>query len=153
MNPDTSVTRIAGLTVGAFCAVAAGVILLGALIIGGWQAGWWFTVQNAQRQGRLNNIEAHNIRDGYSNQTSLREQITAQIGNVDTATTQIAATKDQSLISALTAQRAAFAATVCQDVSEVSGDPLPAQQAEWAAANCQAGNVRPGSTFYQAGTS
>lgn len=119
--------------------------ILAGLILGGWQAGWWFTNQNINRQ-------AHAIRNGYSNQQTLREQITTQIGNVDTLTSQIAATHDGNLIAALKAQRAAVAAIVCQDASEVTGDPLPTSQAQWVSSNCQAGNVRPGSTYYQAGT-
>jgi len=121
------------------------VVLAGIVTFVGWQVGWWFTNQNANR-------EAHMIRSGYSNQQTLREQVTAQIANVDTITTQIAASHDQSLISALKAQRAAVAATVCQDGAEVTGDPLPAQQRAWLATNCQAGTIRPGSPYYQAGT-
>lgn len=119
--------------------------LLSLLIVGGWRAGWWLAGQNATRQ-------AHLIRNGYSNQQTLREQITAQIANTDTLTSQIAGTKDANLIAALKAQRAAVAAMVCQDAAEVTGDPLPAGQAQWASANCQAGTVRPGSPYYQAGT-
>jgi hypothetical protein len=128
-----------------FWVVVGVLVLVGAFVLIMWQAGWWFAGQNAGR-------EAHLIRNGYSNQQTLREQITTQIATVDGITTQIAATTDTGLISALKAQRMAIAATVCQDAAEVSGDPLPAQQAEWAAANCQAGTVRPGSTYYQAGT-
>ncbi len=120
-------------------------IILAALILTGWQAGWWFAGQNATR-------EAHLIRNGYSNQQTLREQITQQIANIDTLTTQIAATHDRNLISALTAQRAAVAGIACQDAAGVTGDPLPAQQAQWVTVNCAAGAVRPGSRFYQAGT-
>lgn len=119
--------------------------LLSLLIVGGWQAGWWFTNQNINR-------EAHAIRNGYSNQQTLREQITAQIANVDTLTTQIAATKDANLTSALKAQRMAVAGIACQDAAGVTGDPLPAQQAQWVTVNCAAGAVRPGSPYYQAGT-
>jgi len=120
-------------------------LVLAALILGGWAAGWWFTNQNIGR-------EAHAIRNGYSNQQTLREQITAQIANVDTLTTQIAASKDRNLIAALKAQRASIAGIACQDAAGVTGDPLPAQQAQWVTANCAAGVVRPGSRFYQAGT-
>jgi hypothetical protein len=119
--------------------------LLAALILGGWQAGWWFSNQNAGR-------EAHQIRNGYSNQQSLREQLTTQIANVDTVTTQIAASKDPNLVSALKAQRAGIAGIACQDASGVTGDPLPPQQAAWVTSNCLAGVVRPGSAYYQAGT-
>ncbi len=120
-------------------------VVLAVLILTGWQAGWWFSGQNATR-------EAHLIRNGYSNQQTLREQITAQIANADTLTTQIAATHDRNLIAALTAQRASIAGIACQDAAGVTGDPLPAQQAQWVTANCAAGAVRPGSRYYQAGT-
>jgi predicted negative regulator of RcsB-dependent stress response len=120
-------------------------VVLAAIIVGGWQAGWWFSNANATR-------EAHQIRNGYSNQQTLREQITTQIANVDTLTSQIAASHDSSLIAALKAQRASVAGIACQDASEVTGDPLPAQQAQWATRNCAAGVVRPASPYYQAGT-
>ena len=122
-----------------------GLLVLSALIVGGWQAGWWFSSQNATR-------EAHQIRNSYSNQQTLREQITAQIANTDTLTSQIAATHDANLAAALKAQRMAVAGIACQDAAEVTGDPLPVQQARWATVNCQAGIVRPGSPYYQAGT-
>jgi len=124
--------------------VGALAVLL-ALIFIGWQAGWWFTNQNINR-------EAHAIRNGYSNQQTLREQITTQIANTDTLTSQIAGTKDSNLISALKAQRASIAGIACQDAAGVTGDPLPAQQAQWVTVNWAAGVVRPGSRYYQAGT-
>lgn len=140
-NPREAAGTAVALIIGGLLALS----IIAGVIIGGWQAGWWLRNQNTSR-------EAHMIRNGYSNQQTLREQITQQIGNVDTITTQIAGTHDPNLISALKAQRAAVAAIVCQDAAEVTGDPLPAQQAKWAAMNCQAGNVRPGSIYYQAGT-
>lgn len=119
--------------------------VLAGLILGGWRAGWWFTNQNANRN-------AHLIRNGYSNQQTLRDQITQQIGNVYSMTTQITVATDQSQAAALKAQRAAIAGMACQDASEVTGDPLPAQQAQWVAVNCSAGAVSPTSPLYQAGT-
>lgn len=114
--------------------------LIAALIVGGWRAGWWFAAQNATRQSEL-------IQNGYSNQSTLRQQVTAQLANVNQITVQIAAHPD--LASALKAQRASVAGTVCQDASEITGTPLPAQQAQWVSANCQAGSLRPGSADYQ----
>ena len=108
---------------------AAGLALLTGLIIGGWQLGWWFQAQNATRQ-------AENTQNGYSNQVTLRQQVTAQPG---------------AAVPALEAQRAAVAAIVCADAAQVTGTPLPAQQAQWAARNCTAGIVSPSSTYYQAG--
>jgi hypothetical protein len=117
--------------------------LLAALIVGGWRAGWWFAAQNATRQSEL-------IQNGYSNQSTLRQQVTAQLANVNQITVQIAA--HPSLAGPLKAQRASVAATVCQDASEITGTPLPAQQAQWVAGNCSAGSLRPGSSDYQEAT-
>lgn len=115
--------------------------LLIGLILGGWQAGWWFTNENAQRQ-------AHMIRNGFSNQQTLREQITQQIANVDTETVSIAqAQGNPAEVSALDAQRIATVNIACQQADEVTGDPLPADQQSWIAQNCLAGVIRPGSPY------
>lgn len=119
--------------------------LLIALILGGWQAGWWFSNQNVNRQ-------TQQIQNGYSNQTSLHQQVTSDIATVDSITTQITETNNKSQIAALKAQRAAVAGTACQAASEVSAaDPLPTGQQQWVSANCSNGVVSPSSSLYQAG--
>lgn len=119
--------------------------LITALIVGGWQANWWFASHNATRQAQL-------TQNGYSNQTTLREQITSQLAQVETITVQIARAKgDPSLITALDPQRMAIAGIVCQDAAQISGTPLPAQQQQWVTANCVAGSVSPQSALYQQG--
>jgi hypothetical protein len=50
-------------------------------------------------------------------------------------------------VSALVSQRVATVNIACQQASEVTGDPLPAQQGQWVSANCQAGVIRPGSRY------
>lgn len=118
---------------------------LGAVItLGGWQAGWWFTQHNTNRETQL-------IQNGYSNQSSLRAQLTTQIGNAYLITSQIAATTDTSEQQALKAQRAAVAGIACSDASQIT-TPLGSSQSAWVSTNCQAGNVRPGSPYYQTGT-
>jgi hypothetical protein len=120
-------------------------VLTVALILGGWQAGWWFTAQNATRQAEL-------TQNGYSNQVTLRQQVTSQLATVETITTQIAAAgTDQSLITALDAQRMGIAGIVCGDAAQITGTPLPVTQAQWVAANCASGTVSPNSAIYQAG--
>lgn len=124
---------------------AVGLALLVGLIVGGWQLGWWFQAQNATRQ-------AENTQNGYANQTTLRQQVTSQLAQVDTITTQIAAAgTDAGLIHALKVQRMAIAGTVCSDAAQITGTPLPQQQAEWVSANCSDSTVSPDSTYYQAG--
>src|ERR1039457_2255080 len=76
-------------------------VLLSALIVGGWQAGWWVTNQDANRA-------AHLIRDGSTNQKPRREQITTQIANVHGLVVSIArASGDPQEITALQSQRIA----------------------------------------------
>jgi hypothetical protein len=127
---------IAGLAILAIC------LVLGLV---GWQAGWWFTAQNATRQAEV-------TQNGYSNQVTLRQQITARLADVTSITVQIA-TADKSAIPALKAQRASIANIVCADAGQVTGTPLPAQQAQWASANCSAGSVSPSSPLYVTGAS
>ena len=122
-----------------------GLAVVTGLIIGGWQLGWWFQAQNATRQ-------AQNTQNGYSNQSTLRQQVTAQLATVETITTQRAAAgTDQSVTAALRAQRMGIASIVCADAAQISGTPLPAEQAQWVSVNCSAGTVSPSSSFYQAG--
>ena len=126
-------------------------VTLAVLLVGGiatlvcWQAGWWFASHNATRQYQM-------IQNGDSNQSTLRAQITTQLGNVATITTQIAATKgDAPEVSALEDQRMAVAGIACSDAAQVTGVPLPAQQAQWVSINCSGGSVSPSSNLYQVG--
>jgi hypothetical protein len=123
----------------------AGAVLLGGVILIGWQANWWFASHDATRQAEL-------TQNGYANQSTLRAQVTSQLAAAGTITTQIAAAGgDTSLITALRAQRADIAGIVCADAAQISGTPLPAGQAQWVAANCTDGTVSPNSPLYQAG--
>ena len=123
----------------------ARVALLGLLIWGGWQAGWWFSNANATRQNQQ-------IQNGASNQETLRAQITSKIADVAELTTQIADPANSPMKSALKAQRMAIAGIACSDAAQITGVPLRSGQARWVKQNCLAGAVRPGSPFYQAGT-
>jgi branched-subunit amino acid permease len=119
-----------------------GIALIGTLVC--WRAGWWFTAQNATRQAEV-------IQNGYSNQSTLRAQVTSKLADVTTVTTQIAAAKDTGEITALKAQRAAIAGIICGDAAQITGPPLPPDQAQWVTANCSDGTVSPGSPLYVTG--
>ena len=136
MGYDNSVTRIAGLTVAAFCSVVVAVILLGALILGGWQAGWWFSNQDVNRQ-------TQQIQNSDSNQRSLQSDLTNQIANVENITTQMASATGQQLAD-LHAQRLGIARIACDDATQIS-TPLRDGLGAWVHANCLAGTVSPGS--------
>ena len=127
------------------------VVTLAVLLVGGiatlvcWQAGWWFASHDATRQYQL-------TQNGVSNQDTLRAQVTAKLADVTTITTQIAAAKnDPAEVSALQAQRAAIAGIACSDAAQITGIPLPAQQAQWVGVNCSDGSVSPSSTLYVTG--
>lgn len=110
-----------------------GLVVLTGIILGGWQAGWWFTTQNVNR-------ESHVIRNSYSNQQTLRDQITQKLGDVTSLDSQIAANPGD--VPQLQAQRHAVANIVCQDAEQVVGDPLPQDQLAWASQNCAMGSAK-----------
>lgn len=130
----------------AWTLVLATVLIVGGLITwGGSEFGWWLSGQAASHN-------AVNTQNGYANQTTLRAQVTSLLGQVTTITTQIAgAGSDQSMVTALKAQRAAIADQACADAAQVTDGPLPQDQSRWAAANCADGSVSPSSPIYQAG--
>lgn len=122
--------------------IIGSVILTGVIVAGGWRLNWWFA-------GKAVNYQAHILRNSYANQQTLRDQITQQIGNVLSISTQITETQDQQEIAALKAQRLAVVGIVCQDADEVTGDPLPVDQAQFVQANCTSGVVSPSSAYNQ----
>lgn len=147
MNDYTpgQVYRETGRWFGPAVVVSLAVVAVGLIVtLVCWRAGWWFAAQNATRQAQV-------TQNGYSNQTTLRQQVTSKLADVATITTQIAAKNDPAEVSALKAQRAAIAGIVCSDAAQITGVPLPAQQAQWASINCSDGSVSPGSPLYVTG--
>lgn len=127
--------------------VIASLLLITGIVIGGWQAGWWFTVQNTNRQ-------AHLIQQGYNFQSTLEQQISEGISNVNTVTTEIAqASGNSDYQSSLKAQRESDVATVCQQASEVtpSSVPMPLESQKFVNMNCSGGSVRSSSKYYYVG--
>lgn len=118
----------------------ATVLVIAALVLGGWWIGWWFKGQDINR-------ESHLIRNGYANQQTLRDQITQNIGNVLAVTAQIA--QDPAAAGALKAQRIAIVNIVCGDAAQVAGDQLGSDQAQFIKTNCFAGSINPTSPYNQ----
>ena len=133
LSRDKEGKRVKDYVKGAF-AVVAGLAVLGGVILGGWQAGWWFTNQNVNR-------EAHVIRNSYSNQQTLRDQITKGIGDVTDMDRQITQASGDNK-TALTAQRRAIANQVCSEAEQVTGDELPSDQQDWVGTNCVMGSAK-----------
>jgi len=120
-------------------AVLATVVVVAAIVLGGWAVGWWFTTQNTNR-------EAHLYRSSYGNQQTLRDAITAGISQVATDTSQVDATSGQEQAD-LKAQRYAHVGQVCAEAAQVTGDPLSADQQAFVSTNCSAGAVSPTSQY------
>lgn len=129
-------------TVGAIVGVVVVIALLAGLVFGGWALGWWFRGENANR-------EAHVIRQGYSNQQTLREEVTRKIGDVQTISVQIAqlGSTDLTTTQPLHAQRKAIVNIVCKDAEQITGDPLPTDQDQFVTANCKLGSISPDSQY------
>jgi len=118
------------------------ILILAALILGRWRAGWWFAGQNVNRQTQI-------IQNSNSNQTALVQQVDTQIGNVLTATVQMdGVAKDSQQYADLHAQRLGFARLACADAAQVTIH-MPASQVAWVAANCLAGTLNPASPLYK----
>lgn len=117
-------------------------VVVGAIVFGGWELGWWFTNHNVSRQ-------AHLYRNSYDYQQTLRDQVTANIGTVISIGPQVAEATDPGTKKALEAQRSAVLAIVCQEADEVTGDPLPPDQQQFVQLNCEAGVVSPSSPYSQ----
>lgn len=119
------------------------IVLAAILTLVGWRIGWWFTAQNNTRQAQL-------TQNGYSNQTTLRSQVTEKLSEVASMTTQADAASGQQAAD-LKAQRMAIANIVCGDAAQITGVPLPADQAAWVKSNCSDGSVSPGSPLFVTG--
>lgn len=111
----------------------AALVLMTALILGGWQAGWWFKKHNLDRQNHLN-------RSSYGNQQTLRDEITKKLSTVTDLDSQIVSNPVNK--AQLVAQWHAVANIVCSDAEQVTGDPLPFDQLQWVGQNCVMGSAK-----------
>jgi hypothetical protein len=120
----------------AWVVVLAVVLLVGGAVTWAGSAfNWWLSAQTATHQ-------AENTQNGYSNQTTLRSEATQDFTTLTSLGVQIAATKgDASMVTELKTEQAATAGKICAEAAQVSGTPLPAQQAAWVTANCTAGTL------------
>lgn len=128
-----------------FVSTAFGLIV--AVVIAGWQLGWWLTDHNTQRTDQ-------NYRASYGNQTAQRENVSKNIQLVLTETSQIdGVPADSQQAVDLSAQRVATVAIVCGSAAQISqgpdDQPLDPGVAQFVSANCLAGAVNPSSKYNQ----
>jgi hypothetical protein len=112
--------------------------LIGVFTLGMWQAGWWFSNANINRQ-------TQQIQNSDSNQRALVSDLTTKVGDVGSITVQMDAASGQQLAD-LHAQRIGEANIACQDAEQVNV-PLRQGLGAWVKSNCLAGTVSPGSSL------
>lgn len=119
-----------------------GLLVIAALVLGMWRAGWWFAGKDINRETKI-------IQQSNSNQTALVAQVDSQIANVYTATVQLdGVAKDSQQYADLHAQRLGFARLACSDAAQVTIH-VPASQAAWITRNCSAGTLNPASPLFK----
>lgn len=128
--------RWAGSVIG-ICVLAT--LAIGGLVIGGWQASWWFANHNATRNYQL-------TQNGVSNQDTLRTQINGHFTSFNAEVVQAQAYPQ--LASGIKSQEDSEGNDICAEAPQVTTIQLPAQQAQWVAANCADGSLSPSSPYY-----
>lgn len=119
--------------------VLLGIGVVVAVILGGWQAGWWFTAQNTNRAAQV-------AQQGYANQSAMREEITRKLGDVQQYSTQIANPAYASMKQNIKESRAFAAGLVCGDAAQLNpGTQLPSDEQSFISANCLDGQLSPNS--------
>jgi hypothetical protein len=115
------------------------VLAIGGIVVGGWQASWWFANHNASRNYAL-------TQNGVSNQDTLRTRINGDFTTFNAEVVQAQAYP--ALASGIKAQEDSDGNDICGLAPQVTTIALPAQQAQWVAANCADGALSPSSPYY-----
>jgi hypothetical protein len=126
----------------AILGVLAGFAVIGAIVIGGWKGGWWLQNASASHQYQIQ-------QNGVQNQDTLRQQIDKGFVQIIGEDVQVVQAKgDTALIGQIRVEEANQAYTLCQQMEQVAGVPLPGDQADWYSSNCTDGSVAPASVYY-----
>lgn len=108
-----------------------GLVVLAAIVLGGWQAGWWFTTQNTSRQGQV-------FQASYGAQTADIQQAENLASEVASIRAEIASTSIPAAeATQLQAQASAETTQACNLIAEITSLPVPAPLASFSAASCQ----------------
>ncbi len=125
---------------GGLLALALVVVIIGGVVLLGWQVGWWFTTQNTQRQDQVYD-------QSYGRQNALKDQISHNVALVNDITVQLArAGSDVAITAPLAAQRHSVVNQVCVDAARVT--TLPPELFAFVHDNCASGAINPSSTYY-----
>lgn len=118
--------------------IVTGLIVFAAVVLGGWQAGWWFRTQDVNREAVVN-------RESYGFQQSRMDELGNLITDLNKITVQITEIPDPTQNAALRAQRLAEADQACRVARDITFPP--SDQAQWRDGNCTAGTVSPSSPY------
>jgi hypothetical protein len=122
-----------------------GFLVIAGIVVGGWQASWWFSSQNATKNYQV-------TQNGVSNQDTLRTNIQTGFNTLLHEEVEVGANRtNTSLAESIQVEAASEATTLCGWANQVTGVPLPPQQATWAAQNCTDGALSPSSSYYVKG--
>jgi hypothetical protein len=89
------------------------VVATGALIFGGWQAGWWFRTQNVNRSAAIN-------RQSLGFQQARVDEITRKYADYKTLKVTTSTTQDADQQAQLNAQVAALQSIICSDFTQLT---------------------------------
>lgn len=110
----------------------AGLVIFAGIILGGWQAGWWFTTQNVNRTDVL-------YQQSYAAQNSAEHELSQEVTEIGKVDSQLA---DPVVLppqrSALTAQRVAMLNQACETAGTITHPTVT--HAAWFAQNCESSN-------------
>lgn len=107
--------------------VLAGLIVLAAIAVGGWQLGWWL-------KGSAVNHTNHIVRSSYEFQQAQitdMDQLLTQIGGIDVQITQ-----QPQNAGPLKSQRAALESQFCNDYQSVTAIQIPSNLHAFAVEAC-----------------
>ena len=97
-------------------AVLTGLVLLTAIVVGGWLGGWWLKGANTDRQADID-------RGNYGSQLAYISKVQASDKEVAAIDLQIASISDPDQKAALKAQRVAIINQGCAKASLITNPP------------------------------
>lgn len=109
-SSDVTVTG-RGFILGGAALLAA--ILVALLLVGGWQAGWWFRAQNVNRSAAIN-------RQSLAFQQAKVDELTRKRADLKTLKATAATTQDADQQTQLNAQVAAITSIICADFAQLA---------------------------------
>jgi len=118
-----------------------GIAVVVAVVLGGWQAGWWFTSQNANREATVQ-------QQGVGNQSAMRSEIPQKIADVAKYTLQIDNPAYAAMKHDIEQSRSYAAQLVCGDAAQLNSLTEIAQADQtWVITNCTGGELAPSSKY------